>query len=329
MLFRNRPSTTGVDPNDEHRDFKLLEAVVVDAFAEQKKARRWGIVFKTLTFAYLFVVLMLFVAGAQQSGVVNVTEDHTAVVMVRGAIAGDKEASAPRINAALRAAFENEHAKAIVLAVNSPGGSPVQSAYVYDEIMRLKKEYPDKKVYAVIEDIGASGAYYISAAADEIYANRSSLVGSIGVIASGFGFTGTMEKLGVERRVYTSGENKAFLDPFSPANEQHEEFWEGVLAEVHVQFMDAVKAGRGDRLKDNDTVFSGLIWNGERALEMGLIDGLGSARDVARDVIKHEKLVDYTRRKSPLQELMNSFGVSVGEGIARSVGIDNSIAPLR
>lgn len=329
MLFKRRPSSTGVDPNDENRDFKLLESIVVDAFSEQKKARRWGVVFKSLTFAYLFVVLMLFVVGAQQGGMVSVKEDHTAVVMVRGPIAADQEASGARINAALRAAFENESAKAIVLAVNSPGGSPVQSAYVYDEILRLKEKYPEKKVYAVIEDIGASGAYYISAAADEIYANRSSLVGSIGVVASGFGFVGAMEKLGVERRVYTSGENKAFLDPFSPSNPDHIEFWKETLGEVHVQFMDAVKHGRGDRLKESEDVFSGLVWNGERALEMGLVDGLGSAREVARDVIKHEKLVDYTRRKSPLQEFMNSFGISIGEGIARSVGVSESSSPLR
>lgn len=325
-----RRANKGIDPNDKDRDFKLLESIVVDAFAEQKKARKWGIVFKTLTFAYLFVVLILFyssISGANKEG--GATKPHTAIVQIRGPIAADSDASAGRINASLRKAFKNEHSKAIILAINSPGGSPVQSGYVYDEIFRLKAEYPNKKVYAVVEDIGASGAYYIAAAADEIYANRSSLVGSIGVIAPGFGFVDLIEKIGVERRVFSSGESKAFLDPFLPVNEDQKKFWQEVLVDVHQQFITAVKNGRGDRLKEDERVFSGLIFNGEQAKEIGLIDGLGSARHVARQIVGQDKLVNYTYRKNPIEDLLGKLGVAVGEGIADKLTTQQAVSPLQ
>ncbi len=206
-----------------------------------------------------------------------------------------------------------------MLIINSPGGSPVQSGYVYNEMDRLQEKYPEKKLYAVIKDIGASGAYYIAASADEIYADQASLVGSIGVISSGFGFEEAIKKLGVEHRVFTAGTNKNFLDPFEPLKEEQVKFWESVLAVTHKQFIDKVKQGRGDRLTSADEVFSGLIWSGEQALGMGIIDGLGSPGQVARDVVKVEKVVDYTPAASPFEKLTRAFGVSVGEGIAGSL----------
>lgn len=303
---------------DSAHDRKLIEKLVMSMQSEQRKSRRWGIFFKLLTFAYLFALLYLiqFPGGGSLE---RATGAHTALVEIEGAIAADELASADNIVGALRDAFEDPDAVAVVLRINSPGGSPVQAGYVYDEIGRLREEYPDKKVYAVISDIGASGAYYIAAAADEIYADKASLVGSIGVVAGGFGFTGTMEKLGVDRRLYTAGENKAFLDPFSPEEEEEVEFWQQVLETTHRQFIEKVREGRGDRLVENDKLFTGLIWTGEQALELGLIDGLGSSSHVARQVIGEEELVDYSRHKSPFQDLVDQFGISVGEGLADHV----------
>lgn len=310
---------TSIDPNDEHRDWKLIESVVADAFVEQKKARRWGIVFKSLTFAYLFVVLILFVNGPRRSGVVLPTESHVAVIRVEGVIAAEESANAADIGEALRNAFENEFAQGVVLAINSPGGSPVQAGYIYDEMMRLKALHPEKELFAVIADLGASGGYYIAAAADQIYANRASLVGSIGVTASGFGFTEAIDKLGVERRHFTAGEHKSFLDPFSPIKAEEKEFWQEVLESIHLQFIAAVQEGRGDRLLMTDEIASGLIWNGEQSLALGLIDGLGSVRSVARDVIGEEDLRDYTIKRSPFKLLLEDLGVSIGKGVAASL----------
>lgn len=308
-----------IDPNDEHRDWKLIETVIADAFVEQKKARRWSIVFKSLTFIYLFVVIAMFAAGPRGRGVTLPTEPHVAVIQVDGVIAADEKANAGHVGQALRDAFENEHAKAVVLAINSPGGSPVQSGYIYDEMVRLKELHPNKKLFAVISDLGASGGYYIAAAADEIYADKASLVGSIGVTASGFGFTETLDKLGIERRHFTAGEHKAFLDPFSPIKKEEKEFWEAGLKQIHHQFITAVKKGRGDRLEMTDEISSGLIWNGEQALALGLIDGLGSVRYVARELVGEEELRNYTISPSPFKLFLEELGVSIGKGIATSV----------
>lgn len=297
------------------RDWKLIEKLVMSLQSEQRKSRRWGVFFKLLTFAYLFILLFALMFP-MRDGIKPSLGEHTALIEITGAIAADELASADNMVGALREAFEEKSAKAVLLRINSPGGSPVQAGYVYDEIKRLRDEYPEKKVYAVIADIGASGAYYIAAAADEIYADKASLVGSIGVVGGGFGFTGLMEKLGVERRLYTAGENKAFLDPFSPEKEGEVAFWQQVLETTHRQFIEQVKAGRGDRLVENDELFSGLIWTGEQALSLGLVDGLGSASYVARDVVGHEKLVDYTVGGSRLEELLERFGVSMGAGFA-------------
>ncbi|GGC74503.1 S49 family peptidase [Marinobacter halophilus] len=302
-------------PPETGRDWRLIEKLVMSLQAEQRRSRRWGIFFKFLTFGYLFALLLL-IKSPFGSGVDSVTGHHTALVEVNGTIAADELASADNLVGALRSAFEAERARAVVLRINSPGGSPVQSGYVYDEIRRLREEYPEKKVYAVISDIGASGAYYIAAAADEIYANRSSLVGSIGVIAGGFGFSEMLEKIGVDRRLYTAGESKGFLDPFSPEREEDVVFWQSVLENTHRQFIDAVKEGRGDRLADDERLFSGLVWTGEQAVELGLIDGLGSASWVARQLVGEEELVDYSRRRSPFMDLVDQLGVAVGDGVA-------------
>ncbi|MDO6440693.1 MULTISPECIES: S49 family peptidase [unclassified Marinobacter] len=308
---RNQPRL----PPESGRDWRLIEKLVMSLQSEQRRSRRWGIFFKFLTFAYLFALLAI--VWSPFGGSLDATVGkHTAVVEVNGPIAADELASADNIVGSLRSAFEQEDAVAVVLRINSPGGSPVQSGYVYDEIKRLREEYPGKKLYAVISDIGASGAYYIASAADEIYANRASLVGSIGVVAGGFGFTGAMEKLGVERRLYTAGENKAFLDPFSPQQEQEVDFWQSVLENTHQQFIEAVKEGRGDRLADDERLFSGLVWSGQQALELGLIDGLGSTSHVARQVVGQEDLVDYSHRKGALRDLVDQLGVSFGQGIA-------------
>lgn len=306
-----------IDASDPNRDWRLLEDLLRDTFSEQKKTRRWGVVFKLLTFVYLFILLAMFFSARSGTGMaVPYAKPHVAVVRLEGVIAADNEASGGRINEALRNAFKSEHSKAVVLAINSPGGSPVQSGYIYDEIRRLRTLHPDKKVYAVIADIGASGGYYVASAADEIYADKSSLVGSIGVTASGFGFVDAMEKLGIERRHFTSGAHKAFLDPFSPVKEDERLFWQEVLHNTHQQFIAAVKAGRGDRLEITDEIASGLIWNGEQALSLGLIDGLGSVRSVAREIVGQEELRDYTIKNSPLKMLLEDLGVSIGRGLA-------------
>lgn len=320
----NSNKKSSIDASDPNRDWRLLEELLRDTFSEQKKSRRWGVIFKALTFAYLFILLLMFFFGARSGSGVSIpySKPHVAVIRLEGVIAADENASGGRIGEALRNAFKNEHAKAIILAINSPGGSPVQSGYIYDEIRRLRGLHPDKKLYAVIADIGASGGYYVASAADEIYADKSSLVGSIGVTASGFGFVEALEKLGIERRHFTSGAHKAFLDPFSPVKEEEKLFWEQVLRKTHEQFITAVEEGRGDRLKMTDEITSGLIWNGEQALELGLVDGLGSVRHVAREIVGQEDLRDYTVKDSPLKMLLQDLGISIGRGLAMALKED-------
>lgn len=309
------------------KEWQLIEKLVLSLGDEQRRARRWGIFFKLLTFAYLFFVILLMApAGGHAPSLPK--DGFTAVVDVTGVIAADEVASAENIISGLRDAFTADGVKAVVLQVNSPGGSPVQSGYVYDEIMRLKALH-GIPVYAVIADLGASGAYYIAAAADFIYADKASLVGSIGVIGSGFGFVGAMDKFGIERRQYTSGEHKGFLDPFSPVNPDEKIFWEGVLNTTHQQFITQVKNGRGDRLKDEPQLFSGLIWTGEQALEFGLIDGLGGVDYVARELVGAEELVDFTPHDSPFESLVSKLGASMGKSMASAVGITASGIQLR
>ncbi|MGI9288543.1 MAG: signal peptide peptidase SppA [Pseudomonadales bacterium] len=309
---------TSQSNSDDPRAWQLVERVVDRSLNEQRKARRWGIFFKLLTFAYLFGAVALFWPRTEAIGALP-SGSHVAMVQIKGVIADEEMANANAVAGSLRKAFENDECKAIMLTINSPGGSPVQSGMIYDEINRLQEIHPDKPVYASISDLGASGAYYIAVAADHIYADKASLVGSIGVVGSSFGFVDTMEKLGVERRMFTAGEHKGFLDPFSPLNDAEKTFWEGVLQVTHNQFIATVREGRGDRLKDNPDLFSGLVWSGEQALEMGLIDGLGSAGYVAREVIGEENIVDYSHRLNPLERVVRQLGASMGDAIVSSI----------
>ncbi|WP_374439538.1 S49 family peptidase [Pseudomonas panipatensis] len=304
------------------KSWKLLEKAVLAGVEEQRRARRWGVFFKLLTFFYLFFALAMFTPWGGLTKTASRSASHTALIEVKGMIADDEPASADNIVGALKAAFEDAGTKGIILRINSPGGSPVQSGYIYDEIGRLRALHPNIKVYAVVSDLGASGAYYIASAADQIYADKASLVGSIGVTAATFGFVGTMEKLGVDRRVYTSGEHKAFLDPFQPPKADETQFWQGVLDATHRQFIDSVKKGRGDRLKDKEhpELFSGLIWSGEQALQLGLIDGLGGSSYVAREVIKEKEIVDYTIQETPFDRFTKKLGASVAERLALWMG---------
>lgn len=308
--------------NADDKSWKLLEKTLLAGVQEQRRSRRWGIFFKLLTFAYLVGALLLFTPLMDFEKSASRSDSHTALIEVRGMIADKEAASADNIVGSLRAAFDDAKTKGVILRINSPGGSPVQSGYIYDEIRRLRAEKPNIKVYAVITDLGASGAYYIASAADQIYADKASLVGSIGVTAATFGFVGTMDKLGVDRRTYTSGEHKAFLDPFQPQKADETEFWQGVLDTTHRQFIASVKQGRGDRLKDKDhpELFSGLVWTGEQALPLGLIDGLGSASYVAREIIGEKEMVDYTIEDSAFDRFSKKLGVSMANQLAMWMG---------
>lgn len=303
---------------ESSKEWKVIEKTMLQMTAEHRRSRRWGIFFKLLTFTYLFVLLYLFNMGVD-SAASKTSGAHTAMVDVSGVIAANEDAAADVIVTGLRGAFEDENTKGIILRINSPGGSPVQSGYVYDEIKRLKAIYPETMLYAVIGDIGASGAYYIAAAADEIYADKASLVGSIGVTAAGFGFVETLDKIGVKRRTYTSGEHKGFLDPFSPEKKEEVEFWKTVLTTTHNQFIGKVKEGRGARLKEDPKLFSGLVWSGEQALDLGLIDGLGSPGYVAREIVGEENIVDFTPKPDPFEKFTQRLGTSIGGAISNSV----------
>lgn len=289
----------------------VLEKLAYSAIQEQRRARRWGIFFKVLTFSYLFIVLFLIMGwiGRGDSGLV--TGKHTALVELEGVIAAKNPASADNLIASLHAAFKDKGTQGVILRINSPGGSPVQSGLVNDEIHRLRAIYPKIPLYVVVEDICASGGYYIAAAADKIYVNKASIVGSIGVLMDGFGFTGTMDKLGVERRLLTAGENKGFMDPFSARNPKHEAFTKLMLEEIHQQFISVVKQGRGKRLKESPEIFSGLFWSGQKSIELGLADEIGSMESVARDVIKAENIVDFTARDGLADRLAKRFGAGV------------------
>ncbi len=303
----------------------VLEKLAMSAIQEQRRTRHWSIFFKVLTFAYLFILLALFMGWMGKADTTLSTEKHTALVELNGVISADSAANSERLIGSLQEAFKHKQTQGIILRSNSPGGSPVQSGYINDEIRRLRAKHPNIPVYAVVEDICASGCYYIVAAADKIFVNKASLVGSIGVLMDGFGFTGTMEKLGVERRLITAGENKGFMDPFAPVNAAQQEHAKKMLAEIHQQFIDVVKEGRGKRLKDTTGVFSGLIWTGQKSIDMGLTDGMGSVESVARDVIKAEEIVDFTVRENFSERLAKRFGA----GAASAMGLNNFGISLR
>lgn len=300
-----------------HWERQILERLAFAALQEQKSRRRWGIFFKALGFAYLTGVLVILAGLGPEEEARHLR--HTALVNLKGVISPDGDTSAENVIAALQDAFKDEKTAGVILRVNSPGGSPVQSGIIYDEIRRLRGKYPEKPLHVVVEDVCASGGYFVAAAADKIFVNRASVVGSIGVLMDGFGFTGTMDKLGVERRLLTAGENKGFLDPFSPQEPRHREHAQLLLNDIHKQFIEVVRRGRGDRLKETPEMFSGLMWTGQRSVEMGLADGFGTVESVAREVIKVEPLVDYTVKSSIADRLARRFGAGASESLAASL----------
>lgn len=301
---------------------RTLEKVAMAAITEQRRARYWGIFFKGLGFLYLFA--LLFIAMGWIGKKDSRPDKHTAMVELSGVIASDSEASADNILSALQEAFKDKRTQGVILRINSPGGSPVQAGHINDEIRRLREKYPEIPVYAVVEDICASGGYYIAVAADRIYVDKASIIGSIGVLMDGFGFTGTMEKLGIERRLLAAGENKGFLDPFSPILESQRAHAEQMLEQIHQQFISIVRKGRGDRLKETPELFSGLLWVGEKSIELGLADALGGVDYVAREVIKAEEIVDFTPRENVAERLARRFGAGMGEALAR-LGLAGSL----
>jgi protease-4 len=294
---------------------KLIERLALESATERRRRRRWGVFFKLLAFTYLGV---LFFALMDWNTLFNQTEHrkHTALVELSGVIQPGAQSSAESVMASLQSAFEDKNTQGVILRINSPGGSPVQSGIINDEMTRLRGLYPDVPLYAVVEDICASGGYYVAVAADRIYVDKASIVGSIGVLMEGFGFTGLMDKLGVERRLLTAGDNKGFLDPFSPQDERHRLHAQELLGDVHRQFIDVVRKGRGDRLKESPDMFSGLMWSGARSIDLGLTDGLGSVEYVAREVVKASDIVDFTQRQNIAERFAKQFGADVGESLA-------------
>jgi protease-4 len=316
--------------NPEQWEKKFLQELAMSSLVEKRRTRRWGIFFKTITAVYLFVFLMLLVGlmapGEFQEAGIKKQAPHTALVNVSGIIMDETEASADNVVTGLRNAFKNKHTKGVIIRINSPGGTPVQAGYINAEILRLKEKYPDIPVYAVVSDVAASGGYYVAVAADEIYVDKASIVGSIGVLMNGFGFVDGMEKLGVERRLFTAGEHKGINDPFSPVTEFDREHVQVLLDQMHQQFIDAVKKGRGDRLQSDDKIFSGLYWTGEESIKLGLADGLGSSSYVARELIKEEEIVDYTPAEDLLERFARKMGASTGQTLSRIWGF--SAVPL-
>jgi len=299
-------------PNSNEWERKLIQDLAFAALNEQRKTRRWGYVFKGFIVLYLVALLILALPEQNQT---SISAEHTALVEIQGVIASSSEANADTIVTGIRNAFDDEQAQGLILRLNTPGGSPVQAGIINDEIKRLKAQRPDFPVYAVIQDICASGGYYIAVAADEIYADKASIVGSIGVRMDSFGFTEAMQKLGVERRLLTAGEHKGFLDPFLPVQQDDVKHVKGMLDNIHHQFITVVKEGRGDKLKQDPKLFSGLVWSGEQAIPLGLIDGLASTSKVARDIIGAEDIIDYTPRPSYLDKVAGKLGASVGEWV--------------
>ena len=298
---------------------ETLEKLVFATVRERRAARRWGIFFKLSFLGLAFFALWAFFdfnfSGADSENLGR----HTALIEIDGSIDAEGSGSADVVIPSLNKAFADSGSVAVVLRINSPGGSPVQAGIIVDEILRLKKGYPAKPVYVVVDEICASGGYYIAAAADNIYVNKASIVGSVGVLMDGFGFTGTMEKLGVERRLLTAGENKGFLDPFSPQSDKHKAHAQAMLNEIHQQFIAVVRTGRGKRLKETPETFSGLFWSGAKAVEMGLADGFGTVETTARDVVKAEDIVDYTAHEGLPERVLKKFGAAVGSGAVRTM----------
>ncbi|MFA7270123.1 MAG: S49 family peptidase [Sterolibacterium sp.] len=311
------PDTPDNDPIWER---KIIEKLALETLAEQKRRRRWGIFFKVLGFVYLTFLIVALGDWGDTADKLGDGKKHTALIQLNGVIKQTGEASAEKVTEALQAAFKDHGTQGVILRINSPGGSPVQSGIINDEIRRLRAKHPNIPLYAVVEDVCASGGYYVAAAADKIFVDKASIVGSIGVLMDGFGFTGTLDKLGVERRLLTAGENKGFLDPFSPQDAQHKHHAQILLDDIHKQFIDIVRKGRGKRLKESPELFSGLMWTGAKSIELGLTDELGSVEFVAREIIKAEDIRDYTMRASLTERFARQFGTDVAEGVMNVVG---------
>jgi protease IV len=302
-------------PSNNNWEKTVIEKLAFSALQEQRKTRNWGILFKTLTLLFLFLLLFFFAGIIGRGDKLHAGGKHTAVVELNGVIATSSGASADRIISGLQEAFKDKNTQGVILRINSPGGSPVQAGYINDEIKRLRVKYPNTPLYAVVQDICASGGYYVAVAADKIYVDKASLIGSVGVLMDGFGFTGAMEKLGVERRLLSAGENKGFLDSFSPLNPEQKVYAQKMLGEIHQQFIDVVRQGRGTRLKETPEMFSGLVWTGEKSVQLGLADALGSMDYVAREVIKAEDIVDFTPEDNIAEKLARRFGASGAQSL--------------
>lgn len=300
--------------DSENWERQVLEKLALSALQEQRRTRHWNIFFRLLGFLFLFALIYMVMGWSGGRNEVPMPGKHTAVVELQGVIAPD-EASADKVIAGLQDAFKDKNTKGVILRINSPGGSPVQAGYINDEIKRLRTKYPNTPLYAVVEDICASGGYYVAVAADKIFVDKASIVGSIGVLMDGFGFTGAMEKFGVERRLLTAGENKGFLDPFSPVSPKQQVYAQEMLNEIHQQFIKVVRTGRGKRLKETPDTFSGLVWSGEKSVQLGLADGLGSVDYVAREIIKAEDIVDYT----PHEGIAERFAKRLGATMAKTL----------
>jgi protease-4 len=306
------------DQNQPNWERQVIEKIALEGIAEQRRGRRWSIFFKLLGFAYVTVLLVAMVDWGDSADLAD-GKKTTALVDLAGVIQAKGDANAENVISALQAAFKSKHTAGVVLRINSPGGSPVQAGMINDEIRRLRAAHPEVPLYAVVEDVCASGGYYIAAAADKIYVDKASIVGSIGVLMDGFGFTGTMDKLGVERRLLTAGQSKGFLDPFSPQNAEHKAHAQDMLDDIHRQFIDVVRKGRGKRLKETPEMFSGLMWTGARSIELGLADGYGTLESVARDVLKAEDIRDYTVKSNFAEKFAKRFGANMAEGAASVV----------
>ena len=315
--INDKPAPTPAGAGNSQWERTVLEKLVFATVQEQRAHRRWSIFFKIFSLLIVLFALWVFY-DYNNMGDTETLGRHTALIDISGEIESEGAGSAAVVIPALDKAFSDSGSVAVVLHINSPGGSPVQAGMIVDEMLRLRKGYPDKPLYVVVDEMCASGGYYIAAAADRIYVNKASVVGSIGVLMDGFGFTGTMEKVGVERRLLTAGENKGFMDPFSPLSEKHKAHAQGMLNEIHQQFIDVVRAGRGKRLKETPETFSGLFWTGARAVQMGLADDFGTVDSVARDIVKAEDIVDYTQHEGLPERVLKKFGAAMGAGAMKA-----------
>ncbi|OYO30486.1 S49 family peptidase [Janthinobacterium sp. PC23-8] len=315
--INDKPAGLPAGAGNSQWERTVLEKLVFATVQEQRAHRRWSIFFKIFSLLIVLFALWVFY-DYNNMGDTETLGRHTALIDISGTIESEGSGSAAVVIPALDKAFSDSGSVAVVLHINSPGGSPVQAGMIVDEMLRLRKGYPDKPLYVVVDEMCASGGYYIAAAADRIYVNKASVVGSIGVLMDGFGFTGTMEKVGVERRLLTAGENKGFMDPFSPLNEKHKAHAQGMLNEIHQQFIEVVRAGRGKRLKETPDMFSGLYWTGARAVQMGLADDFGTVDSVARDIVKAEDIVDYTQHEGLPERVLKKFGAAMGAGAIKA-----------